>query len=85
VNEKPNATLEWTTDADTRARIVRELHELIAALDRRVPQVRRVGEVAIASAAAALKAEAVKRIATIEREPHAERTRSTPSRGTGGR
>jgi hypothetical protein len=50
----------------TAARIVRELHELVAALDRRVPQVQRVGEVAIASAAAALRIEAVKRIEALE-------------------
>jgi hypothetical protein len=51
-----------------RARIVRELYELIAALDRRVPHVERVGEVAIARAAAALRDDALKRIATLERE-----------------
>ncbi|HET7219575.1 MAG TPA: hypothetical protein VFJ02_16075 [Vicinamibacterales bacterium] len=51
-----------------RSRTVRELYELIAALDRRVPQVQRVGEIAIARAAAALRAEAEKRIAELERE-----------------
>jgi len=51
----------------TTARIVRELHELIAALDRRVPQVERVGEVAIAKAAAALRTEALERIEALER------------------
>jgi hypothetical protein len=50
------------------ARTVSELKELIAALDRRVPQVERVGEVAIARAAAALRAEAVRRIAELERD-----------------
>lgn len=53
--------------ATTTARIVRELQELIAALDRRLPQVERVGEVAIANAAAALRSEAMKRIDTLER------------------
>jgi hypothetical protein len=50
------------------AQIVRELHELIDALDRRLPRVERVGEVAIARAAAALRTEALKRIATLENE-----------------
>ena len=57
-----------TPDGDTtRTRTIHEMYELIAALDRRVPQVERVGEVAIARAAAALKAEALKRIAELER------------------
>lgn len=52
-----------TTAAESsRAQTLRELRELIAALDRRVPQVERVGEVAIARAAAVLKSEALKRI-----------------------
>ena len=57
-----------TTAPRTRAQIVRELHELIAALDRRVPQVERVGEMSIARAAAALKSEALKRIEQLERQ-----------------
>jgi hypothetical protein len=44
------------------------LYELIAALDRRVPHVERSGETSIARAAAALKAEATRRIADLERE-----------------
>ena len=52
-----------------RRRTVRELKELIAALDRRVPQVERVGEISIARAAAELKADALKRIEELEREP----------------
>ena len=51
-----------------RAHTIRELHELIAALDRRVPQVERVGEMSIARAASALKAEALNRIEELERE-----------------
>ena len=47
---------------------VRELLELIAALDRRVPQVQRAGEASIAREAAALKTRALKRIAELERE-----------------
>ncbi len=47
---------------------VRELLELIAALDRRVPQVQRAGEASIARDAAMLKARALKRIEELERE-----------------
>jgi len=61
-------TLETATARRVRAQIVRQLHELIAALDRRVPQVERVGETSIARAAAALKSEALKRIEDLERE-----------------
>lgn len=50
----------------TNARTVRELQELIAALDRRVPQVRRVGETSIARAAGQLRAAAVRRIEELE-------------------
>lgn len=55
----------------TRAQTVRELYELIAALDRRVPHVERVGEISIARAAAALRLEALNRIEELEREPAA--------------
>ena len=56
-------------DVETsRARITRELNELVAALDRRVPQVGQLGEVEIARAAAALRSEALKRIAELARD-----------------
>lgn len=42
--------------------VIRELLELIEALDRRVPQIERAGESAIAHDAAALKTRALKRI-----------------------
>ena len=45
--------------------IARELEELIAALDRRVPRVERAGETAIARDAAALRAKAVDRLAEL--------------------
>lgn len=67
-NEPFQITTEYTMNTRRRVRIVRELHELIAALDRRVPQVQRVGEAAIATAAAGLRAEALKRIDALERE-----------------
>jgi hypothetical protein len=45
--------------------LARELEELIAALDRRVPRVERAGEAAIAREAAALRAKAVNRLAEL--------------------
>ena len=56
---------EPQTNAD-RARQIRHLRELIAALDRRVPHVERSGEAAIARDAAALRDKALKRIAVLE-------------------
>jgi hypothetical protein len=47
------------------ADLARELQELIAALDRRVPRVERAGEAAIARDAAALRAKAVQRLAEL--------------------
>jgi hypothetical protein len=61
-------TPDTTMTAIDCAQTVRELYELIAALDRRVPHVERVGEMSIARAASALKCEALKRIAELERE-----------------
>ncbi len=52
----------------SRARALRHLHELVAALDHRVPQVQREGEAAIALDAAALRDKALKRIAELEAE-----------------
>lgn len=54
--------------AADRAQVMNELRELIAALDRRVPQVSRVGEVAIAKAALALRDEALQRLDELARE-----------------
>jgi hypothetical protein len=45
--------------------LTRDLEELIAALDRRVPRVERAGEADIARDAAALRAKAVARLAEI--------------------
>ena len=55
--------------AVTAGHAVRELLELIAALDRRAPQVQRAGEAAIARDAAALKAQALRRIEELEGAP----------------
>jgi len=51
--------------AVTVSQLERELQELIAALDRRVPRVERAGEESIARDAAALRAKAVRRLAEI--------------------
>lgn len=56
--------------AVNRAELARELHELIAALDRRVPRVEQAGEAAIARDAAALREKAERRLAEL-----AEQTR----------
>ena len=56
-----------TTADIRRARLLRELHELIDAIDRRLPQVHRAGEVAIANAAATLRNQAEARINELER------------------
>ena len=55
--------------AITSFQLVRELRELVVALDRRVPQVQRAGEASIARDAAALKARALRRIEELERMP----------------
>ena len=49
----------------------RELEELIAALDRRVPRVEQAGEAAIARDAAALRMKAVERLAQLAGQPAA--------------
>jgi hypothetical protein len=53
-------------DEGNPACIQRELRELIAALDRRVPHVERLGELGIARAATALKRAAELRLAALE-------------------
>jgi hypothetical protein len=55
-----------TNSAAIPSTAIRELLELIGALDRRVPQVQRAGETAIARDAAALKARALQRIEQLE-------------------
>jgi len=49
--------------------LARELEELIAALDRRVPRVEQAGETAIARDAAALRAKASSRLAELATDP----------------
>jgi len=74
------------TDAETaRTRAMRELRELIAALDRRVPQVQRLGELSIARAAADLRDAAVKRLDQLDRDATGDepRTGNPLTRGAG--
>jgi hypothetical protein len=49
--------------------LIRELEELIAALDRRVPSVEQAGEAAIARDAAARRAKAFSRLAELATNP----------------
>jgi hypothetical protein len=63
--------------------LTRELEELIAALDRRVPRVEQAGEAAIARDAAALRAKAFGRLAELAGNPAAASApdRSDPTSG----
>ena len=62
-----------------RTQLLRELHELIAALDRRMPQVEQAGEASIARDAAALKVKALKRIAELEDHDSLSQSASAPA------
>ena len=53
-------------DQSDRTRKLRHLQELIAALDRRVPHVERLGEIELARQGNALSENAFKRIAELE-------------------
>ena len=53
------------TETD-RTRKLHHLHELIAALDRRVPHVERMGEIDITREARALREKALQRISELE-------------------
>ena len=61
--------MDTSRSETNRNRLVRELRELIAALDRRVPHIEREGEMQIALDAATLRARAVARLADLEEEP----------------
>ena len=54
--------------AVTPTDLARELHELIAALDRRLPRVEQAGEAAIARDAAALRKKAVERLRELDEQ-----------------
>ena len=64
----PIPPTQSTSIGATTTAAVRELLELIAALDRRVPRVERAGEADIARDAAELRTRAMKRIETLERD-----------------
>ena len=64
--------------ADIKA-TVNQLVELIEAIDRRLPQVERSGESAIANAALRLRIEAQKRIAELEREVAGRESSGSPA------
>lgn len=55
-----------TADEADRTRALRHLRELIAALDRRLPHIERLGESAIVRDAATLRKKALDRIAQLE-------------------
>lgn len=66
----PGATRGIPIVALSRTDLVRELRELIEALDRRVPKVERAGEASIARDAAALRTKALQRLAELEAQDH---------------
>lgn len=63
--------------------LIRDLEEVIAALDRRVPQIRQAGEEAIARDAAALRAKAIDRLTQLKRSPAVTVTSNTGARKPG--
>jgi hypothetical protein len=66
-----------STESD-RTRKLRHLHELIAALDRRVPHVERIGEIDIARDGRALREKALQRIAELEASMETSQTQGPP-------
>lgn len=56
------------TRVENSEALIQHLRELIAALDRRVPNFEKQGEIVIARDAAALKARALARLAELERK-----------------
>jgi hypothetical protein len=61
------ATKQMATDVG-HEQLIRQLRELIAALDARVPHLERTGETLITDEAIALRAKALRRLADIERK-----------------
>jgi hypothetical protein len=59
--------------ADDDEQLLENLRELIAALERRVPHIERVGEIDIARDAASLMEKALARVATLSRRQRARR------------
>jgi len=54
------------TSRNDKSKQIRHLRELIAALDKRVPRIERVGEAEIARDAAELKKKALTRLAELQ-------------------
>jgi hypothetical protein len=69
--------------AVSASELARELTDLIAALDRRVPRVEQAGEIAIAREAAALRARAVERLAELNESGAPPVGRGRPGEGGG--
>ena len=69
------------TAQSDRTRKLRHLHELIAALDRRVPHVERIGEIEIAREGRALREKALQRIDELEASLETTRTKRKPPDG----
>lgn len=65
--------------SDPRCATIRHLKELVAALDRRMPQVMRAGESAIARDAAALRVSALQRVDELEAFAPSGETAPRPS------
>jgi len=77
---KEDSTAQKNTAEVDRAYKLCHLHELIAALDRRVPRIERAGEVTIARDAADLRKKALQRIAILEGKSGTIHTDSRPAR-----
>ena len=69
------------TAQSDRTRKLRHLRELIAALDRRVPHVERLGEITIAREGRALREKALQRIAELEASLETSHTTRKPPDG----
>jgi hypothetical protein len=65
-HQEDTLSRDTRSDESERARKLRHLRELIAALDRRVPHVERLGEIQIAHEPRALRERAVQRLAELE-------------------
>ena len=61
-----NQRMSDTPQNEKSKQQIRHLRELIAALDKRVPRIERVGEADIARDAAALKKKALERLAVLQ-------------------
>jgi hypothetical protein len=72
--------------AVAEAQLARDLREVIAALDRRLPRLEQAGEASIARDAAALRAKAVKRLADLagRKAPDPVDAADRPSHGERG-